>query len=58
MVMGKCKLKPYQPVKSVWISPDGHYAFVEFHSIEDTEECREVGKIRLLGYDLKIGKTK
>ena len=43
---------------SVWISQDGHYAFVEFRSIADSEECKDIGRLRLLGRDLRVGKTK
>jgi hypothetical protein len=58
LTLGKCKDKGYLPVLSVWISNDGHYAFVEFRSVIDTEECRDIGHLKLMGRDLRVGKTK
>jgi hypothetical protein len=58
MTLGKCKDRGYLPILSVWISTDGHYAFVEFRTIADTEECRDIGHLKLLGRDLRVGKTK
>lgn len=58
LVMGKFKESSYLPVQQCWISKDGHYAFVEFKSIADADECRDIAKMTLRGHDLKIGKTK
>lgn len=58
MTLGKCKDRKYPPVLSVWISTDGHYAFIEFRTIADAEECRDIGHFKLLGRDLRVGKTK
>jgi splicing factor U2AF 65 kDa subunit len=35
LLVMKCNTKPGLPVISAWISSDGHYAFVEFRSIEE-----------------------
>lgn len=47
-----------EPVLSVWISNDGHYAFVEFRSIEETQAGYQLNNITLMNQALRVGKPK
>lgn len=49
---------PGPPVLSAWISNDGHYAFVEFRSIEEAQAGYALNDSCILGQPLKVGKPK
>ena len=46
------------PVLSAWISQDGHYAFVEFRSIEEANQGFWLNNYTILGQNLKVGRPK
>mmetsp|Transcript_20969 Transcript_20969/g.38835 ORF Transcript_20969/g.38835 Transcript_20969/m.38835 type:complete len:290 (-) Transcript_20969:983-1852(-) len=46
------------PVLSAWISQDGHYAFVEFRSIEEANKAFSLNNYPILGQNLKVGRPK
>jgi hypothetical protein len=46
------------PVLSAWISQDGHYAFVEFRSIEEANKAFSLNNYPILGQSLKVGRPK
>lgn len=49
---------PGSPVLSAWISQDGHYAFVEFRSIEEANSAFALNNYPILGQNLKVGRPK
>lgn len=49
---------PGDPIVSAWISPDGHYAFVEFRTPEETNHGFILNNISILGQQLKVGRPK
>ena len=46
------------PVVSCWISQDGHFAFVEFRTIEEMHQGFILGQLSLFGRPIKVGRTK
>jgi len=46
------------PIVSCWISTDGHFAFVEFRSVEDMEMGFALNQCSIFGRSLRIGRTK
>lgn len=47
------------PVASCWISTDGHYAFVEFRTVEEaTVALNNLGGMMIGSYQLKVGRPK
>jgi hypothetical protein len=46
------------PILSAWISQDGHYAFVEFRSIEEANKAFALNNYPILGQNLKVGRPK
>jgi hypothetical protein len=46
------------PVLSVWISSDSHYAFVEYKSAEEANKGLELDKITIMSQTLKVGRPK
>ena len=49
---------PGEPVISSWVSPDGHYAFVEFRTAEEATKGFVLNGFKILGVPLKIGRPK
>ena len=47
-----------QPVIGAWVSPDGHYAFVEFRTAEEATKGFILNGIKIMGVPLKIGRPK
>lgn len=47
---------PGDPIISTWISNDGHYAFIEFRSIEEAKLGKGLDNVNILGQPLKVGK--
>ncbi len=47
-----------QPVIGAWISPDGHYAFIEFRTAEEATKGFILNGIKFMGEPLKIGRPK
>lgn len=51
--------KDQNSVVNVWISPDAHYAFVEFRSVEEaTFALNQLNGYQVGGYVLRLGRTK
>ena len=50
--------EPGEPVISSWVSPDGHYAFVEFRTAEEATKGFILNGFKILGVPLKIGRPK
>ena len=46
------------PVVSCWISQDGHFAFVEFRTVEEMQQGFILGQLSLFGRPIKVGRTK
>ena len=47
-----------QPVIGAWVSPDGHYAFVEFRTAEEATKGFILNGFKIMGVPLKIGRPK
>lgn len=43
---------------SAWISNDGHYAFIEFRSIEEAKAGYALNNVTILGQPLRVGKPR
>lgn len=57
--VGLCKDNSTNPVISVWISPDSHFAFVEMRSMEEaTAALTYLNGIQIGVHSLKIGRPK
>ena len=59
--MGVNSELPGDTVVGSWISPDGHYAFVEFRSPEEaTKGLQNLsgGGVKIMGQTLKTGRPK
>jgi splicing factor U2AF subunit len=50
LLVMKCNTKPGLPVLSAWISQDGHYAFVEFRSLEECNNGFQLSQIAIFGH--------
>jgi splicing factor U2AF 65 kDa subunit len=47
------------PVASVWISTDGHYAFVEMRTVEEASSAlNHLGGMSIGGFQLRVGRPK
>ena len=46
------------PITSAWISNDGHYAFVDFRTLEEAEHGFSLQAVSIHGNNLKVGKPK
>mmetsp|Transcript_8608 Transcript_8608/g.12845 ORF Transcript_8608/g.12845 Transcript_8608/m.12845 type:complete len:672 (+) Transcript_8608:126-2141(+) len=55
-----CVASPFgPPVVGAWISTDGHYAFVEFRTVEDASAClNNLGGTMCGAYQLRVGRPK
>ena len=49
---------PGEPVISSWVSPDGHYAFVEFRTAEEATKGFVLNGFKIMGIPLKVGRPK
>ena len=49
---------PGDPVISAWVSPDGHYAFVEFRTAEEATKGFVLNGFKFLNVPLKVGRPK
>ena len=49
---------PGEPVISAWVSPDGHYAFVEFRTAEEATKGFILNGFKIMGVPLKVGRPK
>jgi RNA recognition motif-containing protein len=58
LINKKLNAYPGNPVLSSWISQDGHYAFVEFRSIEEANLAFSLNNYPILGQNLKVGRPK
>ena len=58
LINKKLNCYPGHPVLSAWISQDGHYAFVEFRSIEEANLAFSLNNYPILGQNLKVGRPK
>lgn len=58
LINKKLNAYPGSPVLSAWISQDGHYAFVEFRSIEEANLAFSLNNYPILGQNLKVGRPK
>jgi hypothetical protein len=47
-----------QPVIGAWVSPDGHYAFVEFRTAEEATKGFILNGFKIMDVPLKIGRPK
>ncbi|CDW78787.1 splicing factor u2af large subunit [Stylonychia lemnae] len=50
LLVMKCNIKPGLPALSAWISQDGHYAFVEFRTIEECQNGHSLNQIAIFGH--------
>lgn len=50
--------QPGNPIVSTWVSQDGHFAFCEFRSIEETNSALLLNGLQLLGQSLRVGRPK
>ena len=41
-----------------WISPDGHFSYVEFRNKEECEMALCLSKVKIGGYQLRVSKAK
>ena len=41
-----------------WISPDGHFSYVEFRNKEESENALVLSKVKIGGYQLRVSKAK
>lgn len=58
LINKKLNAYPGNPVLSAWISQDGHYAFVEFRSIEEATRSISLNNYPILGQNLKVGRPR
>jgi hypothetical protein len=49
---------PGEPVINAWVSPDGHYAFVEFRTAEEATKGFILNGFKFLDLPLKVGRPK
>ena len=49
---------PGEPVISAWVSPDGHYAFVEFRTAEEATKGFILNGFKIIDTPLKVGRPK
>ena len=49
---------PGEPVINAWVSPDGHYAFVEFRTAEEATKGFILNGFKFLDVPLKVGRPK
>lgn len=49
---------PGEPVIGSWVSPDGHYAFVEFRTAEEATKGFILNGFKIMGIPLKVGRPK
>lgn len=49
---------PGNPILSTWLSSDGHYAFCEFRSVDETNAALTLTGIQMTTNQLKIGRPK
>lgn len=54
----KATIADGDPVVSAWISPDGHYAFVEFRSVDEANNGFKLNNICIQNQPLKVGRPK
>lgn len=47
-----------EPVIQAWVSNDGHYAFIEFRSVEEAKAAYALDNVNVLGQPLKVGRPK
>ena len=41
-----------------WISPDGHFSYVEFRDKEESERALCLSKVKIGGYQLRVSRAK
>ncbi|CDJ38004.1 U2 small nuclear ribonucleoprotein auxiliary factor U2AF, putative, partial [Eimeria tenella] len=51
-------LLPGPPAVKAWRSSDGHYAFVEFRTMEEASNAMQLNGLSCLGFNLRIGRPK
>ena len=49
---------PGPPAVKAWRSSDGHYAFVEFRTMEEASNAMQLNGLSCLGFNLRIGRPK
>ncbi|KAF8821786.1 splicing factor U2AF protein [Cardiosporidium cionae] len=54
----KATTMPGNSCTKAWISTDGHYAFVEFRTMEEASNGMQLNGLNCLGYSLRIGRPK
>lgn len=47
-----------QSIIGSWISPDGHYGFVDFRTAEEATNGFALNNVAILGQPLKVGRPK
>eukprot|EP01071_Lankesteria_metandrocarpae_P002376 Lankesteria_metandrocarpae@DN2281_c0_g1_i1.p1 len=58
MLAMELNVMPGSPVVKSWISTDGHFAFVEFRTMEEASLGMQLNGLNCLGYSLRIGRPK
>ncbi|XP_053991433.1 splicing factor U2AF 65 kDa subunit-like [Hylaeus volcanicus] len=58
MLTLKASSIPGNPVSRAWIASDGHFAFVEFRTIEEATIGLQLNGLNCMGYALRIGRPK
>lgn len=43
---------------NAWISPDGHFSYVEFRNKEESESAMCLSKVKIGGYQLRVSQAK
>ncbi|CBZ54911.1 putative U2 small nuclear ribonucleoprotein auxiliary factor U2AF [Neospora caninum Liverpool] len=51
-------LLPGPPAVKAWRSTDGHYAFVEFRTMEEASNGMQLNGLNCMGFNLRIGRPK
>lgn len=51
-------LLPGPPAVKAWRSSDGHYAFVEFRTMEEASNAMQLNGLNCMGFNLRIGRPK
>ena len=54
----KLNITPGNPILNTWLSPDTHYAFCEFRTIEECNNALNLNGITVGNVQLKIGRPK
>mmetsp|Transcript_37660 Transcript_37660/g.33675 ORF Transcript_37660/g.33675 Transcript_37660/m.33675 type:complete len:101 (-) Transcript_37660:282-584(-) len=56
--MGVNTDKPGNSIINTWVSPDGHYAFIDFRTPEECTNGFALSNVAIHGQTLKVGRPK